>query len=155
MPNDLSTEFNEYVTTLIQDLSLSSTHSPFEATFTYCDADIDTLSDYLGIPWEPSKTIPFSFSVPYLGFDWDLATLTVSLMSNKKTKYKAAITQWLSKTTHNLDEVQQLDGKLLHASTIIPTGQAYLTSLETMLASFTDNPFMPHHPPHKTSHDLR
>ena len=48
---------------------------------------------------------------------------------------------------HNLLEVQELYGKLLHAALVIPAGRAHLTSLEAMLAAFNDNPFLPHTPP--------
>ncbi|KIJ91149.1 hypothetical protein K443DRAFT_686274 [Laccaria amethystina LaAM-08-1] len=35
-------------------------------------ADIDALSDKLGIPWEKAKDIPFATTVPFIGFLWDL-----------------------------------------------------------------------------------
>ena len=35
-------------------------------------ADIDALSDELGILWEKSKDIPFSSSIPFISFLWDL-----------------------------------------------------------------------------------
>ena len=54
----------------------------------------------------------------------------------------------------NLLEVQQLYGKLLHASLVIPTGRAYLTSMETMLSLFHDSPFLPRTPPRDTPGDL-
>ena len=115
--------------------------------FTYCDTDIDTLSEKLGIPWEPLKTIPFGTSVLYLGFNWDLPTCIVLLSKEKKNKYKTAIEEWLLKSIHTLEEVQKIYGKLLHASLVIPAGQVYLTKLEAMLGSFTTSPFVPHHPP--------
>ena len=48
----------------------------------------------------------------------------------KKHKYMAAIETWERKPTHALVEVQQLHGKLLHVSLVVPAGRAYLTSLE-------------------------
>ena len=50
--------------------------------------------------------------------------------------------------------LQRLHGKLLHAALVIPAGRAYLTGLEAMLASFNDNPFIPHTPPRDTPEDL-
>jgi len=35
-------------------------------------ADIDVLSNKLGIPWEKTKDIPFSTAVLFIGFIWDL-----------------------------------------------------------------------------------
>jgi len=43
-----------------------------DSHYTYCMADIDVLSDKLGIPWEKTKDIPFSTAVPFIGFIWDL-----------------------------------------------------------------------------------
>ena len=154
LSNDAFAEFDEDASFPIRDLSFSLIRPTADMSFTYCDADIDVLSEKLGIPWEGSKTIPFNASVPYLGFEWNLSTHTVSITEGKTTKYKAAICEWLSKSTHTLKEVQTLYGKLLHASLIIPMGRAYLTNLEAMLGSYATNPFVPHHPPRETAKDL-
>jgi len=148
-------EFDEDSSFLIQDLSNSSPRSPEDALFTYCFADIDKLSKILGIPWEPAKDIFFSSRAPFIGFLWDLATRTVSIPESKKKKYLAAIQEWEARSTHTLLEVQQLYGKLLHASLVLPAGRAYLVSLESMLAIFNNHPYMPHHAPKSTNGDLR
>jgi len=154
MPNDLPAEFDEDAASSIKDYSATSIRSANDAFFTYCDADIDALSEKLGIPWEASKTIPFNDSVPYLGFDWNLSLRTVSITPAKRAKYKAAVEEWLSKSAHTLDEVQKLYGKLLHICLVIPAGRAYLTNLEAMLGTFSSNPFVPHHAPRDTTKDL-
>ena len=154
MPNDQPAEFDEDAATPFLDLSSTSLRSAEDALFTYCDADIDNLSEKLGIPWEASKTIPFSTSVPYLGFEWNLSKCIVAITPEKKEKYRAAIKEWLSSSTHTLEDVQKMYGKLLHASLIVPAGRAYLTNLEAMLGSFASNPFVPHHPPRETAKDL-
>jgi hypothetical protein len=109
----------------------------------------------LGIRWEPSKSVPFSSEVPYLGFHWDLRTRMVHLLKEKKAKYLAAITEWETRRMHNLLETQKLYGKLFHATLVIPAGRAYLTSLEAMLSSFNNNIFLPHTPPRDTPSDLQ
>ena len=109
--------------------------------------DIDALSMHLGIKWQTAKSIPFGTEVPYLGFCWDLRAQVVHLPDEKKAKYLAAITEWESKHTHNLLETQKLYGKLLHAALVIPARHAHLTSMEAMLASFNNSPFIPHTPP--------
>jgi hypothetical protein len=136
LPDNLPAEFDEDVAAIFND-----------SLFSYCDADIDTLSEYLGIPWKPSKTILFSDMVSFLGFQWNLSSKTVEITKEKKTKYKAAIKEWFSHTMHTLDNIQKLYSKLLHTSLMAPAGQAYLTSLETMLGTYTTNLFMSHHPP--------
>jgi len=117
-------------------------------------ADIDLLSEELGIPWEASKDVPFCSLVPFIGFAWDLELCSVSIPPKKKDKYLAAITLWGKEQTHVLDDVQKLFGKLLHASLIVPMGHAYLANLESMLRVYRDSPFKPRTPPHSTAEDL-
>ena len=143
MPDGSPAEFHEDAAHPIKDFSQVSGHSPSNARFTYCDVDIDKISQRLGIPWEPSKTVPFSFVIPYLGFEWNLSEHTMVIPECKKTKYKAAIKEWLICQTHNLDEAQKLYGKLLHACLVLPAGRTYLTCLEGLLASFGPNPLVP------------
>jgi hypothetical protein len=154
MPDGHVMEFDEDAGLPFQDLSAASPRSEHEALFTYNDADIDHLSDILGIPWENSKAIPFSHMVPYLGFTWNIQTRTVAIPSEKKKKYIDAIKNWATRPTHVLEDVQKLYGKLLHASLVVPMGRAYLTNLETMLGSFSNRPFVPHHAPRDTANDL-
>ena len=154
MPDDSPAEFDEDAACPFADYSSLPHRSNIDSCFTYCDADIDNISGQLGIPWEPSKTIPFSSTVPYLGFNWNLVERTVAITETKKAKYRSAISEWLSRSTHDLEEVQKLYGKLLHASLVLPAGRAYLTTLESLMASFSRNPFVPHHAPRHTAADL-
>jgi hypothetical protein len=154
MPDGRVMEFDEDAGSPFQDFSAASPRSKHDALFTYNDTDINHLSDALGIPWENSKTIPFSQVVPYLGFTWDIQARTVAIPSKKKTKYIDAIENWASCPTHALKDVQELYGKLLHASLVVPVGRAYLTNLEAMLGLFNNSPFVPHHAPRDTAYDL-
>ena len=154
MPDDLPAEFDEDAAHPISDYSCTSNRSLPDSLFTYGDEDIDLVSNHLGIPWEPSKTVPFSPVVPYLGFEWNLSERTVAITENKKAKYSEAIRAWLPHPTHDLEEAQKLYGKLLHASLVLPAGRAYLTGLEGLMASFSSNPFKPHHAPRHTVADL-
>ena len=154
IPGGLAEEFDEDCSATLHDFAHASPRPPPDRDFAYADADIDELSAYLGIRWQSSKTIPFGEEVPYLGFRWNLRTLVVHLTDKKKAKYLAAITDWKRKRTHNLLEAQGLYGKLLHAALVIPAGRAHLTSMEAMLASFNNSPFLPHTPPRDTPDDL-
>jgi len=153
-PNGSRAEFDDDHVFPLVDLSSDSPRSEEDQKYTYNFEDIDRISRILGIPWEPSKDIPFSPSVTYLGFTWDLDNRTVTLSDSKRTKYIQAIDDWRSSRTHPLADVQKLYGKLLHASHVIPAGRAYLTSLEAMLAIFGDTPFKPRTPPHRSLDDL-
>ena len=154
LPDDLPAEFDEDAASPIVDYSHLPDRSTHDSFFTYCDADIDSLSRRLGIPWEPSKTVPFSSIIPYLGFEWNLSERTVAITEKKKAKYRAAIRDWLPHPAHNLEEAQKLYGKLLHACLVLPAGRAYLTGLESLMGSFNNNPFIPHHAPRHTTEDL-
>ena len=93
MPDDLPVKFDEDASSVLRDLAPGSAHSDTDTSFSYCDADIDALSECLGIPipWEPSKTIPFTEVVPFLGFRWNLSSKTVEIPNEKKEKYKNSI----------------------------------------------------------------
>ena len=154
MPDDLPAEFDEDAAHPISDHSHTADRSSPDSLFTYGDADIDIISNHLGIPWEPSKTVRFSTTVTYLGFEWNLSDWTVTIMEKKKANYSAAIRVWLPRPTHDLEETQKLYGKLLHASLVLPAGWAYLTRLESLMSTFSSNPFIPHHAPRHTTADL-
>jgi hypothetical protein len=155
MPDGCIEEFDEDMATPLRDLAKASTCPPNDIQFTSADANIDLLSDELGIPWESSKTISFTVVVPYLSFLWDLDACMVAIPTEKKAKYLNAMEEWCQKPRHALVEVQGLYGKLLHTSLVIPAGRVYLTTLEAMLSGFNNCPFMPHTPPRSTSSDLK
>lgn len=148
-------EFDEDCSAQCLDLTSQSPRSDEDRLFTYNFDDIDRLSDYLGIPWEKSKDMPFAPSTIFIGLDWNLVNLTVSLPPKKKTKYLTAIQEWNSSSTHTLNDVQKLYGKLLHSSLVLPAGRAYLTGLETMLGIYGTNPFLPRHAPKSIQVDLQ
>jgi hypothetical protein len=122
MPDDRIEEFNEDFSFPILDLSAASPRSPEDAHFTYCFEDIDWLSKILGIPWELVKDILFASHAPFIGFHWDIEACSVSIPQKKKEKYLAAIREWETWPQHTLQEVQELYGKLLHASLVLPAG---------------------------------
>jgi hypothetical protein len=101
----------------LRDLSNASPRSAYEASFAYSMADINRIAAPMGLPWERSKDIPFGTQsvICYIGLEWDIAWHTVALPHDKREKYRAAISNWTARTTHTLDQVQSLYGKLLHA----------------------------------------
>ncbi len=138
----------------IADLSKSSPRPAEEAKFSCNKSDIDEISQQLGIPWQAEKDTPWGQVITFTGFVWNLAEKTVSLASGKREKYLAAISEWEKSRAHPLKEVQKLFDQLLHASLIVPSGRAYLTSLESMLGLFHDQPFKPRTPPRSTAQDI-
>lgn len=138
----------------IVDLSKQSPRSNKDDLFSYNMQDIDHISDALGIPWQKEKDVDSDSKFQYTGFLWNLPERTVSIPDQKKDKYLRAIANWETSRTHTLKEVQQLFGKLLHASLVVRAGRAYLTNLEAMLGIFHNNPRKPLTPPRATPSDL-
>ena len=149
-------QFDEDCAFPLHNLSASSPRSDADAAYSYCLADVDTLSEELGIPWEKSKDCNFSFSQVFAGLEWDLQACTVGLPVRKAAKYLAAIEEWQQHPTHTytLQVVQKLYSKLLHCTLVIPWGRAYLTGLEAMLQVCGDRPFVPHSPVQSICTDL-
>ncbi len=115
--------------------------------FPYSLADVNAVTDPLGIVWELQKDQDFASSVTFTGLVWDLCAYTVDLTAKKREKYIQTIVDWKKKPLHTLDETQKLLGKLLHATQVVPGGRAYLTCLEAFLGVFGDTPLMPRRPP--------
>lgn len=85
---------------------------------------------------------------------WNLAQDKVYLDEEKKAKYLDAIRGWETRDSHVLNDVQQLYGKLLHTTLVVPRGRAYLTSLEAMLCLAFIKPFIPRRPIKRLDADL-
>jgi len=134
-------EFSEDCAFPIKDLSNSSPRPEHDQLFTFDFSDIDSLSDTLGIPWEKSKDQHFGPTTIYIGFLWDIANKRVSSSLSKVVKYLTAIRLWRSRSTHTLQDVRELYGKLLHACSAIPCGCSYLTGFKHMLGTCAKKTF--------------
>ena len=124
-------EFSESCSFPIQDLSTSSECTGKEANFNH-------ISHKLGIPWKNLKDQLFAPTTIYIGFVWDLEACTVRLSPAKVKKYAGMINDWLVRPNHTLKNVQELYRKLLHSTSILIQGQAYLVGLEGMLLTCTN-----------------
>lgn len=155
LESGITEEFDDDMVFPLLDHSGNSPRSDEDAKFTYNFADIDTFTSQLGIPWELSKDVPFSSSMPFTGLIWDLENKTVALSRRKALKYREAITAWHTHPAHDLQEVRELYGKLLHTCLVLPRGRAHLTCLEAMLGFFHQEPFKPRTPPKSTGDDLQ
>ncbi|OJT05120.1 hypothetical protein TRAPUB_4081 [Trametes pubescens] len=155
LPDGRSDQFVEDMAFPVHDLSGDSPRSADDLPYTYCLADIDRISNPLGIIWQREKDIPFSSRFPFTGFEWNLGDYSVAIPRKKAEKYIRAIDEWLLRRLHSLREVQKLHGKLWHASLVVQQGRGYLTSLESFLGLFHDSPFKPRTPPQSTASDLR
>jgi len=84
---------NDFVFFHVPIHDLFSTHSPQHIQYSYGIPTIMSIMTPLGVSWHPVKTKgqDFQSSVTYVGFIWDLDTLSVSLSDKKRTKYLAKI----------------------------------------------------------------
>ncbi|KAF5319090.1 hypothetical protein D9611_014088 [Ephemerocybe angulata] len=78
----------------------------------------------------------------------------VSLPREKAAKYLGAIREWERRDRHTLEDIQQLYGKLLHASLVVPAGRARLLGLECALGLAYRRPFASLFPPRLVRPDL-
>lgn len=147
-------EFDEDCRFPIADLSGASARSAEDRRFSCNLSDIDEVSEDMGIPWEILKDKVFAYSNPYIGIIWNLSQDKVYLAEEKKQKYLAEIEVWQQRGSHTLLDVQQLYGKLLHTTLVVPRGRAYLTSLEAMLRLAVVKPFLPRRPVKSLEGDL-
>ena len=93
LPDGQFEEFVEDMTTLLGDL-IAQLAEMADSEYTYSMEDVDTISTWLGIPWERSKDVPFGKITPFISFNWDIENKRVSLQEKKKDKYWKAVEEW-------------------------------------------------------------
>lgn len=157
LPDGRTEEYDEDCSSPLRNLSTQSLRPPTDRAFCYNLDDVDRISAELGIPWEPSKDIPFCDAPTFIGFVWDLSKRTVQLTDSKRAKYIDALSAWTLRRTHTLDDVQSILGKLMHVCQIYPDGRPYLVNLEAMpvVPIFGNTPYMPRTPPQGTPDDIK
>lgn len=104
-PDGAVEEFDEDCRFSFTDASALSPRSLDDSQYAYNLDDINRFSAHLNIPWELSKDTAFAFITTYLGFEWDLQKLIVSVGPKKKVKYLLAIQEWDARPAHTLKEV--------------------------------------------------
>ena len=117
-------------------------------SYVYSLADIIWLTGQLGIPWHPveKKGHDFTFSVVYVGFNWDLECHAVSLPEQKRLKYLARVTMYLSTSKVSLEDTMKVHGTLQHVSFILVVGNSYLPSVAPhALMQVKDDRHLQHH----------
>jgi hypothetical protein len=95
-------------------------------------------ADDLGWPWELSKHTKFAQLFTYLGFNWDIASRTVTLPAAKKAKYLEKIANWLDGERVAIKDVENVIGTLNHCTLVICRGRSRLVSIYRLSASFTN-----------------
>ena len=127
LPDGSNSEYDDSFTFPLRNIA-GSHHYAYSAT------QLDAFSAALGIPWKHSKSTSFASTVTYLGFNWHLDSYSIELAPSKHSKYRLALTHFRASTFHSLLDLQQIYGKLLHITLIVPRARVYLASFEAMLA---------------------
>lgn len=119
-------DFDHYLDDFLGIGDTRDIHSSFRISddFTH----ILELCEILGIPLADKTVFPTT-RLTFLGFVLDTIDLTISLPDEKRYAYIAEIVNLKGKRAFKKKDLESLLGKLLHASTVIPIGRAFLRSL--------------------------
>lgn len=104
---------------------------------TWSESDFMEFTTQLGVPWSTEKLRPFATIQRYIGFDWDLASKTVALPTDKLDNIILLINSWLAAgAKFSESEAHSLHGKLVHVSCIFRLIRPFLRSISTFASSF-------------------
>ena len=92
LPNRSIEQFDKDCTFLLHNFAAIRNEHKDNQPYPYSIVDINNI--FSGIPWEPSKDVPFLSTPTFIGFTWDLEQCTVSLAEAKQHKYLAALQEW-------------------------------------------------------------
>jgi hypothetical protein len=94
----------------------------------------------------------------YLGFLWDLAAQTVTILETKRSKYLRKVTLMLDSIDrgHRIShaDAMSVNGTLSHVCFVVSHGRAYMPNLCHFISSFK-NEFAHRYAPHSMTSDLR
>jgi hypothetical protein len=155
LPNGRPEEFDDDFNFPLKDLSGTNPCNDDDMAFTYNMDNIDTIATELGYKFESEKDIQFCYQPLYFGFEWNITNLQVFVPDSKRQKYHDTIIEWERRSRHNLEQANQLYGKLMHVTHVLARGRAYLTHLETLIANLSNaSPFTSRYPPKLLAEDL-
>lgn len=103
----------------------------------YTEHDFISLTASLGVPWSVPKTRSFATCQRYIGFLWDLASLTVALPSEKLEAVVALVQEWqVPGFRAQQRDAERLQGKLIYIATIFPLIRPFIRSARLFVGSF-------------------
>lgn len=102
----------------------------------YTISDIEKIAAHLGWPWKKSKTKDFSHILLYIGFEWNIRLRFVQVPQEKRKKFLKKLEIWVPGRKVSKKEAESLQGTLVHASLVVPSGRAHLHFLIKFTSSF-------------------
>ena len=101
------------------------------------------MANDFGVPLKPSKLVPPSPTIEYIGFQLDTLEMTISIPAEKRTRIATQLISWLeipplrnTPQPQSLSEAQSLLGYLMHIVQVIPEGKIFCVRLIHFTASW-------------------
>ena len=105
---------------------------------TWTEEDFTSLTKNIGVPWSHAKTRPFASVQQYIGFDWNLASKSVTLLAEKLKSIPHLVSCWcMGEATFSAPKAVSLHGKLVHVSSIFTLIHPFLHLIVHFVTSFT------------------
>ncbi|KAE8217216.1 hypothetical protein CF326_g9524 [Tilletia indica] len=94
----------------------------------------------LGFPWHPVKRSEFDSVVKYLGFIWNLESMTVMLPDDKRVKFLEHVELFRSSAPRSLKEVRELVGSLQHVAMMARDLAPYTAEMINFMSAWNTQP---------------
>ena len=91
-----------------------------------------------GLQEAMSKSVAPCFSMVFLGIEVNTLTLTLTIPEDKWAELRKLLSEWKSKQSATLKQVQKLAGHLNFACRCVRSGRVYLSRILNFLRSFTN-----------------
>ena len=138
LPGDLHHYLDDFLLAFRPSTSLQTANR----AVTWCQ----DLCNQLGLSTQEEKTVRPCTCLEFLGLEVDTSLMEARLPIDKLSFLRQTLTDWSSKQTTNLRELQQLTGFLQFASQVIPHSRAFLRRLIDFSTTFR-SPFAIRHIP--------
>jgi hypothetical protein len=100
------------------------------------------LAEWLGIPLSAKKLAAPATSTIFLGFTIDTVSMTVSLPTEKRERYRAAVGTALDFRKISKQALLSLTGKLMHVSQVLSPGRPFIRRLINRAHTVRSNSFL-------------
>ena len=127
---------------------------PAEAAQSF--ASFQEAAAFFGIPLKPSKLVPPSPSIEYVGFLVDAPSMSVALPDDKRSRICSTVAAWLAapSVSRSYSEASSLLGYLMHVVQVLPDGKIFCDHLNRFVSGWKLPSLARHHVSHALVADL-
>src|SRR5262249_22670914 len=109
-------------------------------------SDFKALAAFFGVPFKPSKFVPPTPIIEYVGFLVDAPNMSVGLPAAKRNRICSLLAEWIglpptSRPPRSYHEAQSLLGNLMHAVQVLPDGKIFCDRLIAFVRAWS-SPFV-------------